>query len=93
MIAKFKPRNDLLLVEKVKIEQKNESGIIIPNDTRSTVLTCFKVLAVGPLVTDLKENDIVWGEDLIEPIYKSNMETGLINQKYIHCIEYGQPIN
>lgn len=87
MTMNLQPLRDLLIVEKIQEEtQKIQSGIILPGSTDNMVLIKIKVLAVGPKVEDLKVGDIVYAENILEPLYKGNKNVGLMNQKYIHCI-------
>lgn len=84
---KLHPRNDLLIVEKIAEEEKSKSGIILPGDNTDLILIKVKVLAVGPKVEDMHIGDIVYAENIVQPLYKNNNKIGLLNQKYIHCIE------
>lgn len=88
MKTDYKPRYDLVLVEKLK-EEKIVSGVILPMGQNSLIgssLIRLKVIECGPDVkdSDLLSGKIVLAEDMFQAI---KGEIGLINQKFIHCIE------
>ena len=85
----YKPRNDLVLVEKI-VEEKSVSGIVLPTDQGYTALSKFRVLSVGPQVSDLKLGDIILAEDASQEVDKVNKNIRIINQKYIHLIKDGK---
>lgn len=92
----YKPRHDIVFVEKIEENEHAATGIILPGKGETVTFIKLKVVALGPAVEDLKVGDIVYAEDMVQPILKSEKNKGLIIEKYIHCkvIENdGQPIN
>jgi co-chaperonin GroES (HSP10) len=83
------PRNNLVMVEKTKVEEVNHSGIIMAESSRGDVFIELKVLAIGSAITsqDLKVGDVVLAEDMFQPFNKNERDIGLIDQKFIHCIK------
>ena len=88
MTMTYKPRNDIVIVQKVeeKFEEKKVGGIILPDQDKGSMFIKLKVLAVGPKVEGLSEGDIVLADNMMEPINKSETNVGLILEKYIRCI-------
>ncbi len=85
----YRPRNDLLLVEKMPSEETatTASGLIVPKGNLENVLTRLKVLSVGDAVKDVKPGDVILAENMFQKITKSDDKLGLINSKYVHLIE------
>lgn len=79
----FRPRNNLVLVEKI-IEEK-KGGIYVP-ENKNSIFKRFKILRTGTAesVLDLEKGDIVFAEDMCV-LLDGNI--GLLDQKYIHAVE------
>jgi co-chaperonin GroES (HSP10) len=85
----YRPRNNLVLVEKIEEEIATKAGIILVNQGASRIIPAFKILRVGSseACQDLKVGDIVLCEDMFVRIDPDNQNIGLLDQKYIHVVE------
>lgn len=84
-VKQYKPFRDLLLVR--KIEEKSIGSVILA-DGIGKRFAKLEVLEVGP---DVKENivsgDIVFVENMFEPINPLDKNIGLILSQYVMCKE------
>lgn len=87
MMTKYKPRGDILIVEKMEKVQKKVGGIYLPENDWETLLATFKVLAVGPNVKDIEVGNVILAEDAFSAIDKTEPNIGMLNQKFIHLIQ------
>jgi len=57
----MKAVNNFVVIDKIKQEEKNTSGLIMTEDTNKDVRYLKgKVISVGNLVEGIKEKDTVW---------------------------------
>ena len=75
----IKPRENRIIVEKTKQENKTKSGILIPVDSSEDSFITAKVIAVGP---GEKIKDIEIGDNVIFSNY-SGKELKIDNKVYL----------
>ena len=84
IMSEFIPRHDLVCVERLD-EEKTGTTIVLPDKTHG-FLVKLRVVAVGPEVKDLKPDDVVFAENMVQMVDKFNLKIGIILQQYIHLV-------